>query len=376
MPVMGTYYTCNPKGGGLTNSLHLHDTHRADSRYSRYCDVASRSTSSDCEMGPGVVNSNDFLKIEQETPLQRGFLVCGTEWAICTNSELVLLVAGSCFAEVHHPARTPVVRAKIWIDPAPSEPLPASGPYVRGLGHLVFAGFDSYSSALVDLETLRIAGRFSAGTAADSDRWTSLIFPVLVSVVAGALGAAEIHGACVANGGNGCLLIGPSCSGKSTLSLALAKLGHGFLSDDRTLCSVRSGQLLASGLGTPLKLRTDASHWFSELKETSPNAVLQGENVFRFDPSRHFGVNRIRECQPRALIFLERSSSPGFHLTDVPRDEAISQLETDLVAEPYEIEEKQRATIEKLMELPRWRLSYGGHPQSVAERLAQHLENV
>jgi hypothetical protein len=327
-------------------------------------------------MATAVAASNDFLKIEQETPLQRVFLVCGTEWRISTNSESVLQAASDCFLELEHPVAPPAVQAKFWVEPGSSEAADSSSPYVRGLDHLVFAGFDSRSSAVVDLSTLRIAGRFSTAIGADHDRWRSLIFPVLVSVVAAALGVAEIHGACVAKGSNGMLLIGPSCSGKSTLSLALAKLGYGFLADDRTLCSLYCNRLLASGMSTPLKLRTDASRWFSELAEESPNAVLQGESVFRFDPVQHFDVNRVRECEPRALIFLNRSKSIGFHVEDVPRSEAIRQLETDLMAEPSEIAGRQFATIDKLMELPRWRLSYGGHPQDVAERLARDFESL
>lgn len=55
-----------------------------------------------------------------------------------------------------------------------------------------------------------------------------------------------IHASCVAVGGAGLLISGPSGSGKSSLSLELMAHGAALVSDDRTRLEARGGVLLAS----------------------------------------------------------------------------------------------------------------------------------
>ena len=55
-----------------------------------------------------------------------------------------------------------------------------------------------------------------------------------------------IHASCVAIGGRGVLLAGPSGSGKSDLALRLIDRGANLVSDDYTLLAVCGGRLLAS----------------------------------------------------------------------------------------------------------------------------------
>jgi hypothetical protein len=97
--------------------------------------------------------------------------------------------------------------------------------------------------------TRRVIGRFSASMAADHSYWKTVIFPILLTTIGASVGIAELHCSGVAKKQGGLLLVVPGRSGKSTLAVALAQAGFAFLSDDRTFCSWRNGQLLGVGPG-------------------------------------------------------------------------------------------------------------------------------
>ncbi|HEX8584612.1 MAG TPA: HPr kinase/phosphatase C-terminal domain-containing protein [Allosphingosinicella sp.] len=59
-----------------------------------------------------------------------------------------------------------------------------------------------------------------------------------------------IHACCVAIGGRGVLIAGPSGTGKSDLALRLLDRGAVLVSDDYTLLEARDGRLFASPPGT------------------------------------------------------------------------------------------------------------------------------
>jgi hypothetical protein len=229
---------------------------------------------------------------------------------------------------------------------------------------------------LVDLRNRRVIGRFSAAMAGDGRYWNAIIFPMLVSVLAGSLGIVELHASCVAREQDGLVLMGPSRSGKSTLALALMEAGFRLLSDDRIFCSLKQCSLthdrvLAYGLPRPLKLRREAAVWFEEFRDREPIDVQNGETVFYCEPGRHFRKNALAACQPKAIVFLERQESLGFHLAPMRAREIKSRIDLDLLAEDPADVEKQEKTLDNLLALPCWRLRYGGRPQAIAEQLAE-----
>jgi len=265
---------------------------------------------------------------------------------------------------------------RFWVDYTNSAPELWPKPRVRGLNHLVFAGFDSGSSMLADLRGRRVIGRFSAPIGNDCSYWKTVVFPVLLTITGAALGIVELHCSCVAKQQKGLLLVGAGRSGKSTLAVALAQEGFGFLADDRTFCSWQKGKLSAWGLATTLKLRSDAGKHFRELQAKQPKYLPNGERGFRLEPELALGLERVRRCAPRLLVFLERSETPGFCLTNLPSEEARARLEQDLMAELPDAALAQMEVIEKLAELPCRLLRYGGRPQSVAKKLAGYFEQL
>jgi hypothetical protein len=322
------------------------------------------------------MSAGDFLCKDAATPLCEHYTAAGAVCSFSTNWEPILEAARHSFLPIETAPVSVDLSVRFWVDHANSTQPPWPKPYVRGLDHLVFAGFDSGSSMLADLRTRRVIGRFSSGIAADQGYWKTVVFPILLTMVGASVGVAELHCSCVSKKQNGLLLVGPGRSGKSTLAVALAQAGFGFLSDDRTFCSWRKGELLAWGLATTLKLRSDAGEYFEELQGRQPTDFQNGEPSFRLAPELGLGIERVRRCEPRMLVFLERSETPGFYLTRMSSVEAAARLEEDLVAEPPEAAAQQMEVIGQLAERPCRLLRYGGLPQGVAKQLAMHFERL
>lgn len=315
----------------------------------------------------------DFLHRHDPTPHVETYGAAGTVWRLSTNSELILEAARESFERISDPCVPADLNLRLWVDPVSQLSPPWPKPYVRGLEHLVYAGFAQGSSLVADLLRRRVTGRLSTAFAADKQYWTRVVFPMLLSVTAVSLGMVEIHCACVTKGSHGLLLGGPTCSGKSTLSMALAQSGLGFLSDDRTFCSLRDHTLSAYGLLTDLKLRKDSIAWFPDAKlESRPGS---GHSEFRVDPESA-GLFRVRQCIPRLLIFLERDGAARCRLVPLAREEAANRLETDLMVETPEALLMQRKLISLVAELPCFVLHYGGSPQAIAKQLAFSLEDA
>jgi hypothetical protein len=315
----------------------------------------------------------DFLHKDAETKLCEHYIAAGALCSLSTNSERVLDAARNTFHAAGVQPSPVDFRLRFWVDDTEASQPPWPKPYVRGLDHLVFAGFDEGSSMLADLRTCCVIGRFSAGMAADLEYWQSVIFPMLLTVVSASVGIAELHCACVAKDQDGVLLAGPSGSGKSTLALALCQQGFGFLSDDRTFCSLERAQIQSWGMPTPLKLRPEATLWFDELRKERLTDMRSGGPAFWLEPEQIIGVKRVRQCRPTSLIFLDRRDTSEFRLSSMSSREALSRLESELTMELPEAAARRSRTLKGVVELPCWLLEYGGQPQLVARQISRHL---
>ena len=320
------------------------------------------------------MSTRDFLHKNAETPLYERYIVVGATCSFATNSADLLAVARGTFLPADLAGAIDDFSIRFWIDDAQPARPPWPKPYVRGLDHLVFIGFGARSSMLVDLRARRVIGRFSSGMVADATYWKTVIFPMLLSIVAGSVGLVELHASCVARDQRGLVLIGPKGSGKSTLAMALTDAGFRFLADDRIFCSLDRDKLRAWAMPRPLKLRREAAAWFEEFRGREPRDVQNGELVFHCDPNQQSGALGARECEPRVLVFLDRQEVSGFAMLPMDRHEARSRIEIDLMAEAPAAVEAQAETIEKLLALPCWHLQYGGNPHKIAEQLTPHAD--
>jgi len=104
------------------------------------------------------------VKQQPQTPFAERFVACGAICEIETNSDSILMAARETFLPAD-PGPRVELGMRFWVDSHDSGRAPWPKPYVRGLDHLVFAGFDSGSSALVNLRSRRAIGRFSRSLA-------------------------------------------------------------------------------------------------------------------------------------------------------------------------------------------------------------------
>ena len=324
-----------------------------------------------------TISPRDFLGTKAETPLNGRYWAAGVQWRITTNFEPILNAAQKTFEGGGPPGRdgTEEIRLRFWVEDTSQSGGPKPKPYFRGLNHLVFAGFDDRNSILINLEDQYGIGRFTPEVASDANFWESVLFPALLTIAGPSAGLTPLRCACVASKGSGMLLAGESGAGKSTLSLALAQSGFDFLSDDCTLIGWHQGRLLAWGLSSEMKPRTEGVTQFPFLNQPKPDEIIKRADELLFDARKDPDVRHIRCCEPRWLVFLERESRPAFSLTQMPPQEAACRLVSQLHRETPGVQEKQRRAIENLVTTECYRLRYGGDPHTVAGALRSLVVN-
>ena len=319
------------------------------------------------------MHAPDFLHKDAETNLCEHYIAGGALCKLLTNSEQMLEAASETFLSVRKPARPVDFSVRFWVDDPRQSRHPWPKPYVRGLDHLIFAAFDEDSSMLANLRKRHVIGRFSERMAADRAYYKHVVFPMLLSIVGATVGVAELHSACVVKDEVGVLLAGPSGAGKSTLALALAQHGFGFVSDDRTFCSLQNDQVQVWGLPTLLKLRSEAVGWFPELQNSVTTSVHEGDVDSWFEPEHLAGVIRRRHGRATSLIFLERRGTAKLAWAPVPPAEALTHLNQEMMTELPETITRRSEIVKKIAKLPSWRLQYGGEPQEVARQICAHI---
>lgn len=281
------------------------------------------------------------------------------------------------FVRLREPVPTPDVTMRFLVEATSQCSRPWPKPYFRGLSHLVFAGFDSGSELLVDLQRQRIIGRFSPAIAANQAYFNRCVFPAVFGIVSETIRLTPLHCACVALNGSALLMAGDSGSGKSTLSLALAQLGLAFISDDWTFLSRSDGRLLAWGLNNSLKLLPDAVANFTELARIDPAISLNGELAYELQPDRIFRILRCECAEPGCLIFLRRQERQELSLTEISSAEAAARLEHNLEQLPPAVWRDRDflvETIRIMVERPCWELRYGADtPQATARNILRLL---
>ena len=103
------------------------------------------------------------------------------------------------------------------------------------------------------------------------------------------------------------MIAGVSGAGKSTLSVALAEEGFNYVSDDWTYISQSRERIVAHGTSAPVKLLPDAVEHFQNLQGHSLQTSMNGELAYEVDIAEAFGAQVERACEPRWLMFLERT---------------------------------------------------------------------
>jgi hypothetical protein len=249
-------------------------------------------------------------------------------------------------------------------------------PHFRGLHHVVTASFGGSNVFIFDVLRRTISANVSGVVARDYRFWKERMIPIALGVLGAAMGLVPVHCACLELEGDGLLIAGASGAGKSTLSVALSSAGFSYISDDWTYVSQRSGGLVAYGTSAPVKLLPDAVEHFECLQGHTVQRSMNGELAYEVDIVDTFGAQVERKCEPRWLIFLERTQRAGAELTSMSSAETRSYVNSSVERLPkqlYEAAALRQQTIEGVASLPCWRFRYGGTPTFAAQQLREFV---
>jgi hypothetical protein len=255
---------------------------------------------------------------------------------------------------------------------------PIGKPHFRGLRHVVTASFGSDNIFVFDILRRTVTASISFRAAREFRFWKEKLIPISLGVLGAAMGVVPMHCACLESDGDGLLIAGSSGAGKSTLSVALSQEGFNYVSDDWTYISRSRSSVVAHGTSAPVKLLPDAVSHFPCLRRYKPQMSMNGELAYEIDIAETFGARVERACEPRWLIFLERSQQSGAKFTPVASSKARSYLESSIERLPAQLSEAsamRNLTVETVSRLPCWLFQYGGTPEFAARQLRAFVAN-
>jgi len=182
-----------------------------------------------------------------------------------------------------------------------------------------------------------------------------------------------VHGACVSWQGRGVLLCGPSCAGKSTLAYACARQGFTYTSDDGSFLLRALPGRTVTGNPYSIRFRPSATTLFPELDQSL--AALRANGKITIDVAT--AILHLAATSPSAnvesLVYLNRHPSSPTRLEPFSKELARQSMEESIHYGRDSAMREQRESLERLLELPVFELTYSGLPSAV-ERLRILLE--
>jgi hypothetical protein len=232
---------------------------------------------------------------------------------------------------------------------------------------------DAHNFATADTRTLTAIFFLSEKTAADHTllRWLfleAMAYMLLtqryvVSLHAGCV--VSLHAGRVGRGGGAILLCGSSGAGKSTLSVACARAGFAFLSDDCTWVLTGTDRLVAIGKPHQARLRADAARHFPELEGLPARALPNGKLSMEVPTSLLTGVQTASQAEIGTLVFLDRQTEGPARTETMAGGEVATVLLRDLPSYGPEVNAVHERTVGILAALPAFRMTYSSLPDAI-----------
>jgi hypothetical protein len=203
-----------------------------------------------------------------------------------------------------------------------------------------------------------------------------LIEFAMFTLAARSQGLTSLHAACVGRAGRGILLMGPTGSGKSTVTLHCLLQGFDFLSEDSVF--VEPDTMLATGVPNFLHIRSDSLRWLGRIRDA---ASIKNSPVIR----RRSGVKKfevdLRRARYRlapsplkivAVVFLSPKSAGDRPLLEpMPRARMLAKL---TAAQAYAANQPQWSAFSKnASKLDAFELRRGRDPREAVEVLRELL---
>jgi hypothetical protein len=290
-------------------------------------------------------------------PLAGSFYPAGFPLRLATNSPDVMEAAAEAWGAFSPAFDRPPLDFRIVAQPHGQT---AAAPVYRVHAGLLTFVADAHNFAAADTRTLTASFFLSEETCADHAVLRWLFLEAMAYMLLTQRYVVSLHAACVARPGGGILLCGPSGSGKSTLSVACARAGFTFLSDDCTWLLTGTDTPVAIGKPHQARLRADAARHFPELAGFPARALPNGKLSMEVPTSLLSGVGTARQIDVAALVFLNRQPEGAPRVEKAPPEEAAALLLADLPSYGPEVDALHEVAIGLLAGLPAWRMTYSG----------------
>jgi hypothetical protein len=135
-----------------------------------------------------------------------------------------------------------------------------------------------------------------------------------------------LHAAGVALDGHGVLLAGTSGAGKSTLSVALARRGFSFLSDDTVFLQADTSGWCLRAFPDQIDLCPDTVDLFPELQEVASFELPPGWRKRQIRAEVVYGAPISWTAKPQTLIFPSVSGASSSVIRPLSREQALFEL--------------------------------------------------
>jgi energy-coupling factor transporter ATP-binding protein EcfA2 len=182
----------------------------------------------------------------------------------------------------------------------------------------------------------------------------------------------SLHAACVGRDGRGILLMGPTGSGKSTVTLHCLLRGFEMLSEDSVF--VAPERMLATGIANFLHVRSDALRWLGKTRAAaairrSP-VIRRRSGIRKFEVDLRRGAYRLAASPLKiaAVVFLSPQSAGDRSLLEpLSKSDLLAKL---TAAQAYAANQPKWAAFRKAVsELGAFELRRGNHPLEAVDAL-------
>jgi hypothetical protein len=288
-------------------------------------------------------------------PLAGEFYPAGFPLHLHTNSADVVDAAREAWGLWSRAFETEPLEFRVVVQP---EGELASAPAYRVHGGLLSFVADAHNFATADTHRLSAVFFLSEKTAADHTLLRWLFLEAMAYMLLTQRYVLSLHAACVAWEGAGILLCGSSGAGKSTLSVACARAGFTFLSDDCTWIVTGRDDLLAIGKSHEARLRADAARHFPEVEGFPARQLPNGKLSMEVPAAVLRDVRTARQMAVGRVVVLDREGQGKARLEAMAPEEIAAILLRDLPSYGTEVNALHERTVRKLAALPGWRLTY------------------
>ncbi|MBC2711363.1 MAG: hypothetical protein HGJ94_10320 [Desulfosarcina sp.] len=136
----------------------------------------------------------------------------------------------------------------------------------------------------------------------------------------------DLHGAGLTNDGSGCLFLGPSGSGKSSLALNLVKQGWGYASDDALLMNASKSAVSVLSFRKNFYVDPVLAKRFPELERTLKNHGQIESNKYFIDLEEVWPSRFQPRFVPGKVIFCHVSGEETSRIQSISKKDALLRL--------------------------------------------------